>query len=153
VSILIKSQVISCVYKCRQYTITADTLSPTRCIQASKQTGRTAAVATTTHTSSVDYANNPYNTVTSALLKLQTTTLTVNPPEIVVHFLSFLYTHSHVSFLPLPQRHETADPPTITTQSRPKDLHFLVGLAGSREPFLIPGLPCVDLPWEGCLPL
>lgn len=71
-----KSQVISCLYKCRQYTITADTLSPSRCIQASKQTGRTAAVATTTHTSSVDYANNPYNTVTSALLKLETTTLT-----------------------------------------------------------------------------
>ena len=75
-SILIKSQVISCVSKCRRYTITADTLSPPRCIQASKQTGRTTAVATTMHTSSVDYANNPYDTVTSALLKQETTTLT-----------------------------------------------------------------------------
>ena len=150
-SILIKSQIISCVSKSRQYTITADTLSPPRCIQASKQTGRTAAVATTTHTSSVDYANNPYNTVTSALRDHNTHR--VNPPQIAVHFLSFLYTHSHDSCFSLPHRHETADPPTITTQSRPKDLHFLVGLAGSREPFLIPGLPCVDLPWEGCLPL
>jgi hypothetical protein len=57
--------------------ITADTLLQHRRIQASEQTGRTAAVATTTtNTSSVDYANNPYNTVTSAQLKLASTTLT-----------------------------------------------------------------------------
>ncbi|PSN55977.1 hypothetical protein C0J52_02167 [Blattella germanica] len=93
-------------------------------------------------TSSVDYANNPYDTSTSALLKLYSST-TLPPPESI---LPSLYTVTppcqtpplDIFCCPFLHNLRTADPPTITTQSRPKDLHFpflVLGsaMAGSRE--------------------
>ena len=135
--IVIESQVISCVSNCRQYTITADTLSPPCCIQASKQTGRpTAAAATTTNTSSVDYANNPYNTVTSALLKLETTTLTESIlPRL--QYISCLFSIPTLMFLSSPfpiTTKQLTHPPSPPNQD-PKTYIFLSDwqVVGSRS--------------------